>query len=44
METAQSVKSQPAARPIAVVATWTELRQVGRSKSLRTLRSVTTVI
>lgn len=44
METAQSVRSQPAAKPIAVVVTWAEPRHVGRSNSLRTLRSAVTVI
>jgi hypothetical protein len=43
-ETARSVRIQPTARPIAVVATWAELRQVGRSNSLRTLRLDTPVI
>ena len=43
-ETAQSVRSQPAARPAAVVVTWAQLRPVGLSNSLRTLRSATTVI
>jgi hypothetical protein len=44
IDTALSVRIQPAASPAAVVTTWVQLRQVGRSNPLSTLFLVATVM